>query len=147
MSDRAFALMLSYASKGYSCLHCRSTLVNDSINSLRWLFLGFLDFQNGILVHVKPGYPVSSLEQLTRLKVEAHSNLLHGDFQGTLQICHDVLQIIHRQPESTQHAEDQILFFLMRIEAELRLGLFQQAREGLESTSAASCSPFRRASF
>lgn len=76
--------------------------------------------------------PVSSLEQLTRLKVEAHSNLLHGDFQGTLQICHDVLQIIHRQPESTQHAEDQILFFLMRIEAELRLGLFQQAREGLE---------------
>lgn len=76
--------------------------------------------------------PVSSLEQLTRLKVEAHSNLLHGDFQGALQICHDVLHVIHRQPESTQHAEDQVLFLLMRIEAELRLGLFQQAREGLE---------------
>lgn len=76
--------------------------------------------------------PVSSLEQLTKLKVEAHSNLLHGDFQGALQICHDVLQIIHRQPESTQHAEDQVLFLLMRVEAELRLGLFKQAREGLE---------------
>lgn len=70
-------------------------------------------------------------EDLATYKAAAHTNLAHGNFQDAVQIAQDAIQLIKKPVSGEAQVALLVFFYIIQVEARMRLGDIAQAEHDL----------------